>query len=203
MLKKTTSLTLAFSGLVMLVTSIVLYLGPASQVAHFCPWKFLGLGRHYWGMLHLNSGVLFCLAMLIHTCLNWGLLIAYINRKKSGFSIIPLAASLALTLYVCMGGCYNLPPMKQLLGVARACRMSSMKQYGSPPYGSAADYPAAGIARYMGWDPERSMAQLTRNHIAIQSPRQSLNELAKTNHTTIGNLLDIMRTDFPFKKNNK
>lgn len=201
MLKKTTSLTLTFSGLVMLVTSIVLYLGPASQVAHFCPWKFWGLSRHYWGMLHLNSGLLFCLAMLIHTYLNWSLLMAYINRKKSSFGVIPLTISLTLTLFVCIGGCYDLPPMKQLLGIARASRMSSIQQYGSPPYGSAADYPAAGVARYMGWNPKQSMTQLTRNHIIIQSSKQSLNELAETNHTTIGNLLDIMCTDPSHKKN--
>jgi len=200
MLKKTTSLTLTFSGLVMLVSSIVLYLGPAGQVAHFCPWTFWGLGRHYWGMLHLNSGLLFCLAMLIHTYLNWSLLMAYINSTKPSFSPIPVTVSFVLTLYVCLGGCYNLPPMKQLLGLARASRMSSIIEYGSPPYGSAADYPAARIAKYMGWDPRQSMAQLAQHHIAVQSPKQSLNDLAKTNHITLGNLLDIMRTDLSHKK---
>ena len=83
MVKRTTSLTLAFSGLVMLVTSIVLYLGPAGHVSHFCPWAFLGLSRHHWGVLHLNSGILFCLAMVVHTCLNWSLLLAYIKKRAS------------------------------------------------------------------------------------------------------------------------
>jgi len=190
--KKIVSLTLAFSGLVMLVTSVVLDLGPASQVAHFCPWKFGGLARHYWGMLHLNSGVLFCLAMLIHTYLNWPLLVAYVTRNKTSFMALPLILSLVLTLYVCVGGCYNLPPMKQLLNLARATRMSSMQQYGSPPYGNAANYPVAGIAQYMGWDPEQSLAQLKQDHIVVQSPKESLNTLAAANHTTIGHLLDTM-----------
>jgi hypothetical protein len=73
--------------------------------------------------------------------------------------------------------------------------MSSIQKYGSPPYGAAADYPVAHIARYMGWDPKRSMAALTRNHILVQSPRQSLADLAGTNQTTIGHLLDIMHSD--------
>lgn len=195
MLKKTTSLTLAFSGLVLLVTSIVLYLGPAGQVAHFSPWQFLGLSRRYWMLLHLNSGLLFCLAMLIHTYLNWSLIMVYVNRKKPSFSPVPVVVSLVLTLYVCLGGCYNLPPMKQLLGLAKATRMSSIVKYGSPPYGIAADFPAARIAKYMGWDPKQSMAQLAQHHIIVESPKQSVNELAKTNHTTLGNLLDIMQTD--------
>ena len=192
MVKKCTSLTLAFSGLVMLVTSIVLYFGPAGQVASFSPWKFWGLSRHYWGMLHLNSGVLFCVAMLLHTYLNWSLLVAYINRKKNKFSTIPLVLSLVLTSYVCIGGSYNLPPMKQLLDIARSSRMSSMQQYGSPPYGSAANYPVERIAKYMGWNPKHSTAQLAKNHVVIKSPTQSLNDVANANHTTIGHLLDIM-----------
>jgi amino acid transporter len=195
MIKKITSLTLAFSGLVMLVTSIVLFLGPAGHVSHFCPWTFMGLSRHHWGVLHLNSGILFCVAMVIHTYLNWRLLVAYVKKAKSNFKTIPLAISLSLTLYVCVGGYFEIPPMGQLLGIARACRMASIETYGSPPYGSAANYPVAHIALYMGWDPEKSIAQLVRNHMSVQSPNQPLAELARANHTTIGRLLDIMQTD--------
>ncbi|WP_155322420.1 hypothetical protein [Desulfosarcina ovata] len=85
--------------------------------------------------------------------------------------------------------------MGQLLGLARAFRMSSIKEYGSPPYGTASDYPVAFIAQYMGWNPEKSIDRLNRNDIAVQSPNQSLADLARTNQTTIGRLLDIMRTD--------
>jgi len=195
MLKKSASLTLAFSGLVMLVTSIVLYLGPAGHVSHFCPWTFLGLSRHHWGVLHLNSGILFCLAMLVHTYLNWSLLLAYIKKRNSRSSRVPLAVSLVLTLYVCVGGYYELPPMGQLLGIARACRMTSIQKYGSPPYGAATGFPVAHIARYMGWDPKQSITRLTANHILVQSPKQSLAEVARTNRTTIGRILDMMQTD--------
>jgi hypothetical protein len=195
MVKKSTSLTLAFSGLVMLVTSIVLYLGPAGHVSHFCPWTFWGLSRHHWGVLHLNAGVLFCLAMVAHAVLNWRLLMAYIKKRQSKYAMTPLAISLVLTLYVCVGGYYEIPPMGQLLNIARGCRMSSIQQYGSPPYGVAADYPVARIARYMGWDPEQSIGRLASNHILVRSPKQSLADLALTNQTTIGRLLDIMRAD--------
>jgi hypothetical protein len=195
MLKKSTSLTLSFSGLVMLVTSIVLYLGPAGHVGHFCPWTCMGLSRHHWGALHLNSGILFCLAMAVHTWLNWPLLMAYLKKQKSKHANVPLAVSLVLTLYVCVGGYYELPPMGQLLGIARACRMSSIQEYGSPPYGTAADYPVTHIARYMGWDPKQAINKLASNRITVQSPQQSLSDLARTNQTTIGRILDMMQTD--------
>ncbi len=192
MVKKCTSLTLAFSGIVMLVSSIVLFLGPATQVSHFCSWKFWGLTRHYWGALHLNSGILFCVAMLMHTCFNWNLLMAYIKRRKSKHGLVPLTVSLILTLYVCIGGNYNLPPMGSLLEIARTCRMASMQKYGSPPYGSAANYPLVHIARYMGWNPQHSIRKLRSNHICVPSANQSLADVARKNNTSIGRLLDMM-----------
>ena len=58
----------------------------------------MGLSRHHWGALHLNSGILFCLAMVVHTCLNWPLLPAYLKKQKSKHAKMPLALSLILTL---------------------------------------------------------------------------------------------------------
>ncbi len=195
MVKKCTSLTLAFSGIIMLVTSIVLFLGPATWVSHFSPWKFWGLTRHHWGALHLNSGILFCLAMVIHSCIHWKLLITYIKTKKLKYGSASLFISLLLTSYVCIGGNYNLPPMGTLLKIARTSRMASIQKYGSPPYGAASDYPVKRIIRYMGWDLNRSIARLKKNNITVNSPEQSLIELANANHTTIGHLLDIMYTE--------
>lgn len=194
MTRQTTSLLLFFSGLVMLVTSIVLYLGPAGHVSHFCPWTFCGLDRHHWGVLHINSGLLFCLAMILHTYLNWRALLRYIQNKKTHAPFITVGISLALTTYVCIGGNYELPPMKQLIGIVRSCRMDSIKKYGSPPYGNAAHYPVAHIAMYMGWNPKESIARLNENHIIVKSSKESLAGLAMENRTTIGNLLDIMQT---------
>ena len=192
MLKKTTSLTLALSGLVMLVTSIVLYFGPAGHVGHFCRWSFWHLSRHHWGALHLNSGLLFCLAMIVHVWLNFRLLVAYVKKQKKGAPAF--AVSLLLTFYVCMGGYYELPPMGQFLDLARSFRTNSIQTYGSPPYGTAAQFPALHIARYMGWAPQQSRAQLSQNNIMLDTPDQSLADLAQKNHTSIGRLLDIMCT---------
>nr|WP_319394686.1 DUF4405 domain-containing protein [uncultured Desulfobacter sp.] len=192
MLKKTTSLTLALSGLVMLVTSIVLYFGPAGHVGHFCRWSFWHLSRHHWGALHLNSGLLFCLAMIVHVWLNFRLIVAYVKKQKKGSPAF--AVSLLLTLYVCMGGYYELPPMGQFLDLARSSRAASIQTYGSPPYGTATRFPALHIARYMGWDPRQSRAQLSQNNIMLDTPDQTLSDLAQKNHTSIGRLLDIMCT---------
>ena len=194
MLKKTTSLTLAFSGIVVLVSSTVLYLGPPGHIGHFSSWSFWGLNKHYWGALHLNSGILFCLAMLLHSYFNWQLLLSYAKRKKQTpvKSFTPLVTSLVLTLFVCFGSYFDMAPMKQIMGYARGLRVEVVKQYGSPPYGYSTTYPIAVISGYMGWDIEMSLQALKERGIDVCSPQQPFKEVAANNGTTIGHLLDIM-----------
>ena len=194
MLKKTASLTLAVSGIVVLVSSTVLYLGPPGHIGHFSDWNILGLNKHYWGALHLNSGILFCLAMVLHSYFNWRPLLSYVkkNKKSSTKSIMPLITSLVLTLFVCFGSYFDISPMKQIMGYARGMRMDAVKHYGSPPYGYSTKYPIAVISGYMGWDVVESLQTLKKKGIDVQSPQQPLKEVAANNNTTIGHLLDIM-----------
>ena len=127
MIKKTTSLTLSFSGLLLLFTSFVLYLGPPSHVGHFSSWRFLLISKHHWGALHLNSGILFSLSMLLHIYFNWKPLISYIKNKR-GTSFLankPLYIALALTLFVGLGSYYNFAPMKQIMNYARQLKNSN------------------------------------------------------------------------------
>lgn len=198
MIRKTTSITLAFSGLVLLVSSTVLYIGPPTHVGHFSPWHFLGLSKHHWGAVHLNGGILFCIAMLIHGYYNWRVLISYIRRKKDhapAHSHLPVAISLILTLFVCTGSYHNAPPMKQIMGCAKGFKIDLIQKYGSPPYGTSTAYPVTVIAGYMGWNPEAALKRLQENNIVVDSPQQPLMEVARNNRTTIGHLLDIMSTD--------
>ena len=193
MLKKTTSLTLAFSGLILLITSIVLYVGPPGHVGHFSPWRLLGLSKHYWGVLHLNSGILFCLAMIIHVYFNWKPLISYLRKgARNKIPYLPLVASLVLTAYVCVGACYEASPMGQIMDFARKLKMAAVRQYGSPPYGTSAAYPIGTIAAYMGWNVETALQGLAERNIVVGSPAEPLREVARNNGTKIGSLLDIM-----------
>ena len=195
MIKKTTSLTLALSGLVLLISSIALYIGPPSHVGHFSPWRFWGLSKHHWGAVHLNGGVLFCITMLIHVYYNWKLLISYVKRKENrtpARSYVPVVLSLLLTLFVCTGSYHNAAPMKQIMDCARGLKIKFVQKYGSPPYGTSSAYPVTVIAGYMGWNPKAAVKRLHDNKIVVDSPSQPLIEVARNNRTSIGHLLDIM-----------
>ncbi len=193
MVKKTTSLTLTFSGLILLISSIILYIGPPGHVGHFSPWQLMGLSKHYWGVLHLNSGILFCLAMTVHVYFNWKLLVSYLKKRgRDKIPFIPLVIALVLTGYVCVGACYEASPMGQIMDFARNLKMATVKQYGSPPYGTSTTYPIGTIARYMGWNAETALKRLAERNIIVGSQDEPLGDVVRNNGTTIGSLLDIM-----------
>ena len=91
-------------------------------------------------------------------------------------------------------GITNCRPWGQFLDLARLFKTASIQTYGSPPFGTAARFPALHIARYMGWDIRQARSQLRQNNIVLDTPDQSLTDLAQKNHTSIGRLLDIMCT---------
>ena len=80
-LRKITSLTalLAFVGMV--VTSLVLYIGPQGRVAYWADWTLLGLDKTQWGDLHINMGLVFLLSILLHIYYNWKAILAYLKDK--------------------------------------------------------------------------------------------------------------------------
>lgn len=58
-LKKTVSLTLGLSFLVMAYTGIMLFLTPKGKIAHWTDWHLLGLTKTQYTDLHITSMFLF------------------------------------------------------------------------------------------------------------------------------------------------
>jgi len=193
--RKSVSLTLCFSGICLLVSSIVLCFAPPSHVGHFCPWRFLWLSRCQWNGLHIMTGLLFSFLLFPHVWFNrkpiWNYLKA--KKRKGRFNVsLSLVLSLLVTVYVCVGTIMSYPPMKQISQGLRSIKMEDVREYGSPPYGSAGKAPIASIIMYMGWDVEVSLKVLKENQIKVSSPRQSVRDILLQNDISMGNLMDSL-----------
>ena len=82
-IRKTTSLTLLLSFIVLILTSLVLYVVPEGRVAYWSDWRWLWLSKSQWGDIHTNSGFLFLVAGLLHLLYNWKPIVSYLkNRAK-------------------------------------------------------------------------------------------------------------------------
>ncbi len=180
-MRRLASLTLFFSGLILTISSLVLFIEPHGRVAFWAQWQLLGLEKAQWDDIHLATGTLFILAALFHLPLNWRPLMRYMAGKGSAGA---LAASLALCLLVCLGAVFNLPPVRQLLDVGDAIKAHQSKRLGNPPFGHAELVPLEQLCRFTGIPTQEAVKALKAAGVKGASSKASLKGLAASNKTT-------------------
>lgn len=87
MFRRTVSLTTFFSFILVLITSVVLYVEPHGRTAYWADWTMLGLSKTSWDDIHLTTGLLFLLAGLLHVWLNWKPITAYMKSKAQTLTL--------------------------------------------------------------------------------------------------------------------
>ena len=76
-----TSILLFWTGLVMAVSGIILYIAPTGRVARAAIWTFWGLDKDGWGAVHTILSFLFTIFAVLHIVLNWKPLISYLKDR--------------------------------------------------------------------------------------------------------------------------
>ncbi len=199
MLRKTTSLTLVFSGIFVLLTSVVLYVEPHGRVAYWADWRFWGLSKGDWDGMHITTGFLFLVAMLLHIWLNWKPVLNYLKNKAMQITGATPAniVALLITLYVGFGTLFGLPPMQQVLDVGEHFKESHIATLGSPPYGHAELSSLERFAGYMKLEADTALAALRKAGLTVESVKSVMLDIAKKNNTTPKHLLEIIKESAP------
>jgi len=199
MLRKTVSLILAFSGVFVLVTSVVLYIEPEGRVAYWADWKLLGLDKPQWGDLHVTTGFLFLVALILHVWLNWKPILSYMKNKARELTGVNAAnlTALAVTLFVAIGTLFGLPPMRQVIELGAAIKDSHVETYGNPPYGHAELSTLERFAAFMKMDPEKALTALREKGFKAESAKMTLRDMADANGVTPKALYDAMSDATP------
>ncbi len=137
-LRKTVSLTALTSFLLLLVTSIVVYLAPQGRVAYWADWSLWGLSKTFWGNLHITGGTLFLLSILLHVYYKWNAILAYL-KKRGGLRILTpeFGFALAVTGLTAAGTWAEAPPFRWLIDLNEALKERAARIHGEPPYGHA------------------------------------------------------------------
>ncbi|GBC59672.1 RND transporter [Desulfonema ishimotonii] len=197
MLRRTASLTLFLSGIPVIATSIILYIGPPTHVAHFSDWTMLGLTKCQWNAVHIMVGLLFLIAMLFHIGFNWKPILVYLKNRRREMVLFtrPFVVSLVITAYVCVGTLWGLPPMSRIIQWVRSVKIAHVRTYGTPPYGQAERSSLESIAMYMCWDVEKSIAALRKKGIRVDSPGQSIKAISRNNRISTSAVLETMKNE--------
>ncbi len=97
-MRKITSLTALVSFLLLLLNSIVLYIVPHGRIAYWADWRLWGLTKTEWTNQHVIIGILFLLAIFIHTFYNWTLIVAYLKNRARKLRIFTHEFNIELLL---------------------------------------------------------------------------------------------------------
>ncbi|MBM9520747.1 DUF4405 domain-containing protein [Desulforhopalus vacuolatus] len=198
-LRRITSLTMLLSFIVLVLTSIVLYIVPEGRVAYWSEWKFIGLSKTQWGDIHINIGFLFLVAGLLHLFYNWKPMLAYMKDKTRKVKVFTTAFNVALLLTaICtIGTLMNIPPFSSILEFGNSFKDAAAEKYGEPPYGHAERSSLQMFAKRTGLDLKQMKTQLTSAHIAFTNESETLLDIAGANNMTPQAIYDVIRSGEP------
>lgn len=181
-MRRITSLTGLVSFIIVILTSVILYICPHGRVAYWADWRFWGLSKTQWGNIHINVGILFLLALLLHIYYNWKPITTYLKNKAKEMKFFTgeMNAALALTVLFIVGTLVYVPPFSTVLDFAEEIKEAASKKYGEPPWGHAELSPLGTFARKMGWNPEEAMAVLKDAGYEVASAKATVAEIAES-----------------------
>jgi len=194
-MRKITSLTALISFILLMVTSIILYIVPAGRVAYWSDYKLWSLSKDDWGNVHINLGFLLLISILLHVYYNWKPMISYMkNRSKQLRIFTPdFNVSLIVSLVVFFGTLAGIPPMSSIINLGASISDKANRYYGEPPYGHAELSPLADFADKVKVDLAESMALLGNAGIKVDSSAQTMKNIAETNGVSPQHIYAIMK----------
>ena len=179
-------LTLA-GFIVMGITGIILFITPAGRIAYWTDWTFLGLDKTQWGNIHIVSSLVFLLAGIVHTWLNWKPLKGYLaGRGAQGFRISrETAIAGVLAIFLIVGAALELPPLGSFLQFNTSVKDSwIVNEDYEPPFGHAEMLSLKGFAKKMDLDLDNAVQSLQAEGINIASVDDALEKIARENKTS-------------------
>jgi hypothetical protein len=180
-MRKITSLTAGLSFLLMVLTSVVLYIVPQGRVAYWADWRLWGLSKTDWGNIHINLGLLFLIALFLHLYYNWNPITSYLKDKARRMKVFTPDFNVALivTLTAAFGTYFTVPPFSWVISLSEQIKDQAAVKYGEPPYGPAELSSLKTFAQKTNLDLVKSMQLLARAGYRAETDQITLAMLAK------------------------
>ena len=195
-LRKTTSLTALLSFVLLLVTSIILYIVPQGRVAYWADWTLMSLDKTQWGDIHINMGLLFLLSIGLHIYYNWKIILAYLKDKTRRLKVWTPEFNVAsgLTVVILVGTLAAVPPFNWPLVFNTHLKDAAAARYGEPPYGHAELSSLTHFTRRIGVALPAAVAALKAADIRYNSEEDTLQTIARQNGRSPQEIFLIIQT---------
>ena len=180
-IRKITSLTASLAFILMVLTSIVLYIVPQGRVAYWADWRLWGLTKTDWGNIHINLGLLFLIALFLHVYYNWAPLISYLKDKAKRIKVLTPEFNVALVItgVFIVGTAFLWPPFIWVMDLNNHFKDNGAEKYGDPPYGHAELSSLKTFTKKMNLDLEKSMGLLKQAGYPVESGEMTLETIGR------------------------
>ncbi len=194
-IRKITSLVAALAFIIMIITSIILYIVPQGRIAYWAGWKLMGLSKTQWGDIHINTGVLFLLTLALHTYYNWSAIVKYLKNRSKQLTIFTkeFNVALALTTFFVLGTYFGVQPFTGILNISEGIKDNAAIKYGEPPWGHAELSSLKSFASKIGLDLNKSISLLSTAGIKVEDTKQTLKQISKANKTNPQFIFDTIK----------
>jgi hypothetical protein len=194
-MRKITSLTALVSFLLLMVTSVILYIVPSGRVAYWAGYRLWSLSKEQWGAVHINLGFLFFIAILLHIYYNWTPIVNYLKNRSRQVRVFTadFNVSLLVTLLVFFGTLAGVPPMSSVIHLGEAITEQANLKYGEPPYGHAELSPLKDFTEKVKVDLDQSLALLAKAGIAVSGTEQTMQQIAEANGLTPNDIYLVIK----------
>ncbi len=185
-MRKITSLTAFVSFFVVTTTSVVLFVVPHGRVAYWADWRLWGLSKDQWGGIHINTGLLFLVSLLLHIYYNWKSIVRYLKDKAEKLTVFTADFNVALLVVVlCVAGTFaEVPPFSTIMNINESIKVASAGKYGEPPYGHAELSSVKSLSMKMGFDSKTAVEKIKESGYKVEGEEQTLLQIALDNETT-------------------
>ncbi len=176
-------MTMFISFILLVLTSIILYIVPHGRVAYWADWHLWGLTKGQWGNLHINLGFLFLFAGLLHMYYNWAVITAYMKNRAKEIKVFTPSFNVALllTLVIGVGTYFEVPPMSSVINLSESIKNAASEKYGEPPYGHAELSSLKLFTKKQGLDLNQAIELLKKEDIQFKDSKDTLATIAKDN----------------------
>jgi hypothetical protein len=180
-IRRITSLTATLAFLMMILTSVILYIVPQGRVAYWADWRLWGLTKTDWGNIHINLGLLFLLSLFLHIYYNWKPLMAYLKNKARQMKVFTpeFNAALVITLVFTVGTYFLIPPFSWVMALNDHLKDAGAEKYGEPPYGHAELSSLKTFTQKMKLDLAKSLQLLEASGYTAENESVTLAQLGK------------------------
>jgi hypothetical protein len=180
-IRRITSLTASLAFVLMVLTSIILYIVPQGRVAYWADWRLWGLTKTDWGNIHINLGLLFLVALFLHIYYNWKPLISYLKNKAKQIKVFTpeFSSALVITIVFILGSYFLVPPFSWVMSLNEYFKDTGAEKYGEPPYGHAELSSLQTFTKKMNLDLTKSMELLDKAGYAVENNNITLETIGR------------------------